>query len=148
MKKFTVCVALCLCLVMSSFAQTVDNLPTWIKNSRIIHSELAFGSSKTIGDLYGKKPQDMAITTVKYSDTECIITNMVGTEEFYLLKMEVTYEMDKNGDSGTCWPSYILVESPLAGQKIQHFCYDPYKDIENYGQIMGMISSGLDNFYE
>lgn len=70
MKKFAVCVALCLCLVMSSFAQTVDNLPTWIKNSRIIHSELAFGSSKTIGDLYGKKPQDMAITTVKYSDTE------------------------------------------------------------------------------
>ena len=103
MKKFTVCVALCLCLVMSSVAQTVDNLPTWIKNSRIIHSELAFGSSKTIGDLYGKKPQDMAITTVKYSDLECIITNMVGTEEFYLLKMEVTYEMDKNGDSGTCW---------------------------------------------
>lgn len=102
MKKFTVCVALCLCLVMSSFAQTVDNLPTWIKNSRIIHSELAFGSSKTIGDLYGKKPQDMAITTVKYSDTECIITNMMGTKEFYLLKMEVTYEMDKNGDSGTC----------------------------------------------
>lgn len=148
MKKFAVCVALCLCLVMSSFAQTVDNLPTWIKNSRIIHSELAFGSSKTIGDLYGKNPQDMAITTVKYSDTECILTNMVGTKEFYLLKMEVTYEMNKNGDSGTCWPSYILVESPLTGQKIQHFCYDPYKDIENYGQIMGMISSGLDNFYE
>lgn len=148
MKKFAVCVALCLCLVMSSFAQTIDELPTWIKNSVITLSELAFGSSKTIGELYGRKPQDMTITTVEHSDKECIITNMVGTEEFYLLKMEVTYVLNKKGDGGTCWPSDILVESPLAGQRIQDYCYDPYDDVETYGQIMGMISSGLDNFYE
>lgn len=148
MKKFAVCVALCLCLVMSSFAQTIDELPSWIKNSVIDLSELAYGSPKTIGDLYGRKPQSTTITRVKYSDTECIITSIMGTEEFTLLKMEVTFEMSKEGDGGTCFPSAILMESPLTGQRIREYCYNPYSDMETYGQIMGTMTRGLNDFYE
>ncbi|MBR5581687.1 MAG: hypothetical protein IKW26_10365 [Treponema sp.] len=149
MKKIAICLVACVCLAMSSFAQSAEEIPTWIKNSIIILSEQAYGSPKTIGDLFGGKRDSLTTTKITYSDKEFVITNMMGDESFYFMKMKITFVMTKMGNAGTCWPSNVLVESPLTGQTINKTCYgSPYDNPRAYGEIMGLIASGLDTFYE
>lgn len=134
--------------VVCAFAETKGSIPSWIKNSVIVMSEHVYGENKTIEDLFGRKPLETTNTTITTTDKKLIIENEAVAEGVVILKIEVTFIMNKIMDAGTCYPSKLVFESPMTFQTQTLTCYGPYNDPENYGRILGFLSESMKLFYE
>ena len=113
-------------------------IPTDMGQSLIIESDKAFGTDKTINDIFAREPSsDITITTEgkkMYVDMDCGLLHM---------KLTITFS-----GLGTCYISKLYYNSPLTFQEETLTCSSPYNDPNGYGEILGFFSSSLKWFYD
>lgn len=148
-KKFIVL----LMLVTTSmiFAQSKETIPSWMKNSAIILSDVMYGSNKTVGTLFGDKFFESTNTKIATFDNKLIISNEIIDNELgtTLIKIEATFIMNRIKDSGTCYPSQVIIEVPMTFQSQTFTCSGgPYNNPRKYGEILGCLKGYIENFYE
>ncbi|EID84256.1 hypothetical protein MSI_22840 [Treponema sp. JC4] len=132
-------------LLSSVFGNGVKGkIPDDMGKSLILLSEMAFGTDKTINDIFGREPtSDIVITTEgkkMYVDMDCGLLQMKLTIIFSGL--------------GTCYISKLYYCSPLTFQEETMTCKNPY-DIKKengeisseYGEILGFFEASLKWFY-
>ena len=106
--------------------------------SLIIESDKAFGTDKTINDIFAREPSsDITITTEgkkMYVDMDCSLLQM---------KLTITFS-----GLGTCYILKLYYNSPLTFQEETLTCSSPYNDPNGYGEILGFFSSSLKWFYD
>ena len=132
--------------VSSVFAETKGKIPAWMGDSSIFLSEVVYGKSMTINDLYGKKPLATTNTEIASSDDILVISNEYAEYGIVGMKVTTTFVMDQDG---ACYPAELVFEVPSTLQSETFTCDGgPLNDPENYGAILGTLSQLLNIFYE
>lgn len=139
MKRKIISILLGTLLSASIFATGLKGkIPTDMGQSLIIESDKAFGTDKTINDIFAREPSsDITITTEgkkMYVDMDCGLLQM---------KLTITFS-----GLGTCYISKLYYNSPLTFQEETLTCSSPYNVPNGYGEILGFFSSSLKWFYD
>lgn len=139
MKRKIISILLGTLLSASIFATGLKGkIPTDMGQSLIIESDKAFGTDKTINDIFAREPSsDITITTEgkkMYVDMDCGLLQM---------KLTITFS-----GLGTCYISKLYYNSPLTFQEETLTCSSPYNDPNGYVEILGFFSSSLKWFYD
>ena len=139
MKRKIISILLGTLLSASIFATGLKGkIPTDMGQSLIIESDKAFGTDKTINDIFAREPSsDITITTEgkkMYVDMDCGLLQM---------KLTITFS-----GLGTCYISKLYYNRPLTFQDETLTCSSPYNDPNGYGEILGFFSSSLKWFYD
>ena len=139
MKRKLSFILLGMLLAVSAFAAGLKGkIPEDMGKSLIIASDKAFGTDKTVNDIFGREPtSDITITTEG--------KKMFVKMDCGLIQMDLTLTFS---GLGTCYISKLYYNSPLTFQEGTMTCNSPFDDPSSYGQILGFFSSSLKYFYE